>query len=353
MTNGMRVLACVMALCALGCGDDGTEGGSGGPDGGGAAGTSGGGGSNDDPVAQNVAADEGGTVETESGSASADIPAGALAEDTEITITVLDADDQPDADRIIAAVYDFGPDGTTFAEPVTLRIELDAGAVTDGMQPVMAWLDGDSWQPLADSVVQGNVVTASTDHFTPFTIILTAAGQSAGSCDELDFEPCGGDLVGSWEFSLGCGELPPDFLGTDGPLADCQGVTAELELDFSGSITFDEDGTYETDQMSQFDVVLSVPKSCLMNQPCSALGDDPPAIDVGDACEVVQSEMSTNVEEGDYEVTGNSFTTMSLDPTTQELDVSQPVEYCVTGDVLVAKVIGSDADTLIFQATRQ
>jgi hypothetical protein len=149
------------------------------------------------------------------------------------------------------------------------------------------------------------------------------------------------------------GRRTVDFLGADDPLSDCDGFTAELELDFSGSITFGEDGSYSTEQRTQFDIVLSVPKSCLMDQPCSALSDDPPATDAGDACEVVQSEMSTNAEQGDYVVSGDSFTTEYIDMDTQQLESSEPVEYCVTGDVLVAKVIGSDGDTLIFQATRQ
>lgn len=350
MAKCWLVLSCALALGAAGCGDSGGEAG----DLGGGA-DAGGGGASEAPVEETITADEGGRVQTEGGGAEVEIPAGALAEDTEITIDVVPAKGQPDADRIIAPVYDFGPDGATFETPVTLRIELDQSKVPDGMKPVMAWLDEDKgeWQPLADSAVEGGAVTASTDHFTLFTIIVTSAGQTAGSCDDIAFEPCGGDIVGSWAFTLGCGDLPADFLGPDSPFAMCDGFSAALAIDLEGTITFEEGGSYSMDQTVDVSVVMSVPKTCLMNMPCDALGDDPPAVDKGETCELTQASTQANMESGSFEVAGDTFTTTHVDSETMEETTSDPVEYCVSGDTLLARAPDDMGGQIIFQATRQ
>src|SRR5687767_2532737 len=99
------------SLLAFGCGDDSAGDDAHDHDGGTGA-TPG------DEVSETIDAAEGGEVRATG--AGVDIPAGALSEDVEITIMVLDKEDLPDSDNIASAVYDFGPDGTTFDEPVTL-----------------------------------------------------------------------------------------------------------------------------------------------------------------------------------------------------------------------------------------
>jgi hypothetical protein len=334
----------IVSLCAAGCGDDadGDEG-----EGRGDAGAS-------EPVAETIEASEGGDVSTTG--ALVDIPADALDEDTEITIEAVDKEALPDAEMIASEVFDFGPDGTTFDEPVTIAIEFDADDAPEGMTPVLAWLDTerDAWVPLAGSEVDGDTVTAETDHFTAFAVIWTVTGQFGGQCGDVGPTDCGGDLVGTWDFTLSCLTLPDDFLSGDGgedPFAECGGATFNAVVDLTGSITFEEDGTYAVSTMQDIDITISVPKECFMGQPCTSLGDDEnPATDKGDACEVMMSSTESSDDTGTYEIEGNTLITTGDDDGV----ASEPDEYCVQGDTLtVRKVDPENGTSNVLQATRR
>src|SRR5262245_40659506 len=133
-----------------------------------------------EPAEKKISADDGGKVKVTGAEVS--IPGGALAEDTKITIEELERDGLPDLENVASKVFDFGPDGTTFEQPVTLTIDFDAARTPKKMRAVMAFLDGDAWQPLPDSEVDGNSVVATTTHFTAFAIVFVPADQVAESC---------------------------------------------------------------------------------------------------------------------------------------------------------------------------
>jgi hypothetical protein len=310
----------------------------------------------DEEVSETIEASEGGEVETSG--AAVDIPADALGEDVEITIAVIDKDNLPDSENIASEVYDFGPDGTTFDEPVTLTIEFDASETPDGMRAVMAWLDteNDEWQPLADSEVSGDVVTATTDHFTPFAIIFTAEGQTAGSCEDLGETDCGGDITGTWEFSLGCVTLPPDFLTDaetgESPFGDCPDLVVSAVLDLSGTATFEEDGSFELNTAQSSEITITVPESCLpMGATCADVGNDENMVeDLGDSCEVKMTQPEeTNMETGTYEIEGNTLITTD----DVEMVADEPAEYCVSGNTLRSRNVSEDGAVIVFEATRQ
>jgi hypothetical protein len=333
------------------CGDD-DAGDSGGSHDGGAAGHNGGQ-QPSEPAAEPIDAAEGGEVE--SGGAAVAIPAGALAEDTEVTIDVItDTADLPDADNIASPVYDFGPDGTVFDSPVTLTIDFD-GDVPDGMTAKLAWLDteNDEWVVLPDSEVSGNTVTATTDHFTPFAVIFTSAGQVAGSCGEIGATDCGGDLVGTWNFSLGCITLPDDFLvdpdtGED-PFAQCGGASLNAVVDMSGTIAFNEDGTYALNNMIDADITISIPKECIGGDMADCAGlenEDNMVEDAGDTCDVLETHTEMNDQAGTYEISGNTVTT------THDGEEGRPTDYCVQGDTLTVHIVDEDGTETVFQATR-
>lgn len=71
----------------------------------------------------------GGTVTTADGAVTLDIPAGALGQDTTITITP-SAASAPDL--LPGTLYAFGPDGTVFAEPATLTLHYDTATLPAG-----------------------------------------------------------------------------------------------------------------------------------------------------------------------------------------------------------------------------
>ena len=109
------------------------------------------------------------------------IPVG-KAETTEaiaISITAMEAPPPPPVDaHIIGRVYDLGPDGLTFSQPVTITLTYDKSQIPPGISEeslVIASRDAVSrqWIPLEVSVVnyRTNTITGLTSHFTPFTVI--------------------------------------------------------------------------------------------------------------------------------------------------------------------------------------
>ncbi|HNT26740.1 MAG TPA: hypothetical protein PKH10_01050, partial [bacterium] len=89
-----------------------------------------------------VTAATGGTVSTTDGSASVEIPAGALAQDTEITITEKKKDDYPEEEKLASSVWHFGPDGLTFSKPITMSIKLDRNKVEDEVGVIAVHREG-------------------------------------------------------------------------------------------------------------------------------------------------------------------------------------------------------------------
>jgi hypothetical protein len=344
----MCVLALASALGACGddIGDDGADGGDG-----------------DEvpmPIAEMISADDGGEIQTQG--AAINIPPGALSEDTEITVEVIPASDVPESDSIASLVYDFGPDGTTFSEPVELTIALNT-EVPEGMEVQMAWLDEESetWMPLADSRLEGDEVIATTDHFTMFAIVLSVTGgQTAGSCEDFaDFEACGGDVAGTWEFAVACADLTlASIFGADNEITMCEGVTLAANIDISGSVTFEADGAYESEITRAFAIDIGLPLSCLpAGAMCAQLDNMEPGTEISEAAGVCQLSMdpapTTEAEVGTYELDGN---TLIMTMTGADPDAGD--EYCVEGNTITVRNVDVDVDTgeetiVFLQATRQ
>jgi hypothetical protein len=109
-----------------------------------------------------VPAATGGTV-TLSGGAAVQIPAGALATDT--TVTVQQLATAPTG--AVGAAYDLGPSGTTFSQPVTVTIPVPAGTpgATVWTKPA-----GASTFTSLPTTVSGGVASAQTSHFSVFVV---------------------------------------------------------------------------------------------------------------------------------------------------------------------------------------
>ena len=78
----------------------------------------------EEQVSKEIKADDGGTVESSDGKTSVDIPAGALDEDTTITMTIYSAEGYSDTEgrKVISKVVDFEPNGTIFKKPVIIKM---------------------------------------------------------------------------------------------------------------------------------------------------------------------------------------------------------------------------------------
>jgi uncharacterized delta-60 repeat protein len=120
-----------------------------------------------------VIAAKGGTVAA--GGATLVIPAGALDQDTTITVTISSPRASlPDGETIRGSIFDFGPDGTTFNTPATLTLPA-AGTPAANESAIISFLDpaADRWVDLR-SAGTGTAVSAAVSHFTEYAQRLVA-----------------------------------------------------------------------------------------------------------------------------------------------------------------------------------
>lgn len=318
----MRIQRCVAAvalLIGLGCGNE---------SGGGADGSS----EVGQTFSQEVVAAQGGAVSTDSGSASVAIPGDALVADTEITITVAQRTGEAQTD-----VYDMGPDGLFFLEPVTIsiRYDVDPGA---GRAAVLAVREGGSWVQVPASHTAGGLVIGEVTHFSEFTVIVVGESvvvQSACEDYATGYSACGGSLTGSWEYRDICFE--DVFIDTESEVsAICAEAVGAVELIAEGTIEIDDSTmTYGNETMT-LRVTGLVPLACLEDTACSdvpseALTDDWSCSVVGGACQCRFEDI--------WELPTNPVPyTLTDSGTGLEFDHGDWVErmtFCVQGDDLV------------------
>jgi hypothetical protein len=320
-----------------------------------------------------VTAAEGGKLEA--GAATLNVPAGAVDGDLTVTVAVEAKKGKPDEKNILVDIYDFGPDNTQFNKPVELSFDM-AGvkANMDEGTVQVAWLDGDKWQTLPTTVKDGKA-TAETTHFTPFTIIFVLKDdgtivQDGGECSG-DFDACGGDISGTWNFSGACASFPNpyDTADPENPFAMCKDKPSfAFTLDLSGTVTFGADGSFEVHQTTTSSADAKVPASCLASVGGAMYTPDMVCTDLlkgtlessGD-CSLLAAEpqVEQNDETGTYTTEGSTLTvTTNGDGADAGADEPDMNEYCVQGDTLTVRFTETDAETgttteIRYTATRQ
>lgn len=116
-----------------------------------------------------IVASEGGFVELNG--FRVDIPAGALSQNTTVTIDL--PTDNVLGKRVIA---EFGPHGTQFNTPVTLRFPLTGVLLLGNPIEVARWENG-GWTSLGGSVnLLGTVLSGTTPHFSTYGGKIVLAG---------------------------------------------------------------------------------------------------------------------------------------------------------------------------------
>ena len=114
----------------------------------------------------------GGTVTSSDGGAALTFPAGALASSVNITTAAMT--DAPASPGLISALaYNFGPSGTQFAQPVTIKMTYQPAQVPVGISPIFLRLfvrNGSVWDSVPGSSVDtiAHTVTGTTTHFSGF-----------------------------------------------------------------------------------------------------------------------------------------------------------------------------------------
>ncbi len=300
------------------------------------------GGHEGETASADITALEGGTLSTPSGAASIDIPAGALAEDTTITITSLGVDDQPDAENLGSDVYEFGPDGTEFLAPVTISLVLDVD-VPEKMQAVLAVLDGEEWTTVEGSALDGNTVAGQVTHFSKYSIHFvgddTVLESEDEVCKDLNFTACGGDVVGSWKILSMCTSRT---IAGENPFADkpaCADDIFEFNVDWIGEITFNEDGTYENTMGMSYWTHLELTDECLGEIVNGA------TTDYTMVCQKMFSDEDNEESLCTYE---SGLCKCDTKPETRNIDDSQNGTYTIEGNNMILDDGDDEVETLPF-----
>ncbi len=271
-------------------------------------------------VSVDVSAADGGEVSSGDGEATLSIPAGALPEDTTITVATIDPAGLPDLSSIASPVWDFGPDGLQFLSPASLAIGVGAAAPS-GKVHVISWYDESTstWMDLP-STTSGTVVTANVDHFTIYAVRVKDAPPDVDVCEVT--APCGGDPVGSWTLLGMC------FVSDTPPMEDCTSSTLDMVLDASGGWTFERDNTYSYDVTLAAEITMTIPSECIPPLPgfqcslldgdgltctgdrqtgCTCVGITPAANEVGSGQWVMDGDELVTTEDGSGDVSRSSI----------------------------------------------
>ena len=218
-----------------------------------------------------ISAATGGNVALASGSATLDIPAGALDKDLTLKINTLSTAGAPETARLGSYIFDLGPDGTTFTKPVTLKLKA-AVATPKGKEVAIAWLNGTTWTKLEGSTLANGFVSATTTHFSKYVIYFldgaTIIENDDKVCKELNFAACGGDPTGSWQVVSYCIETRVKTDSESGMFSDvaaCKNgnTFATMSYEWSGAITFDAAKTFSADFTTTLGASINMKKACL------------------------------------------------------------------------------------------
>ncbi len=293
-----------------------------------------------------ITAATGGAVTLDDG-AGVNVPAGALAADTTLTIESTEPAGLPDAAGLRGLLYDFGPNGTTFLMPVALTLP-KPGAPAAGETIVLSWLDetSNTWVDLP-TTVSGDTVTAPVDHFTRF-IVRFRPGALPGECE---FTACGGDAVGTWTLDSACVDID------DNPFAEqCPTATFTIELTgATGSLEIGGDASYTVDFHFTGALSYTLPAACGVPANCADMSDAENGTTCavaagGDGCTCTQPITDDNQvpETGTYTTDGNTITTTS----SEAGSTPSVAEYCVDGNVLKVRFSSGSGQSQIVTLTK-
>ncbi|HWP08110.1 MAG TPA: hypothetical protein VNN72_20345 [Polyangiaceae bacterium] len=283
------------------------------------------------------------------GKATLSIPGGALAEDTTVTVeSSKPSSSLPDASSLAGLVYDLGPTGTEFSEPVALTLPLPA-APGAGKEAVIAYLNEDTnaWEDLTTTVGKDGA-SADISHFSRYVIrIRNTNVEQPGGEVECSFTACGGDPTGTWQIATAC--LSGDT-GSDDPFGGkCDAGTVDVDVAADGTLVI-EDGRYTWDLTVQGNVTFNIPASCVdplgggQATSCDDFAGDSGettctgSLDKGCAC-TQMGDQDTQTSTGTLEIKGNQFI-----GTEDGEEPGEPSDYCVKGNSLKIMIHESDDD---------
>lgn len=286
-------------------------------------------------VTKRISAAEGGTISDASGTVTLTIPAGALAQDTDISL----AKGAAEAGSA-SSVYEFGPTGTQFSKPAVLTVKLD-GAVPEGKTAQLAVLEGGAWKALEANAFADGTATGNVAHFSKFAIIFVDGKVVASACaDEVaSWAACGGDPTGTWKYSKLCATT--EIGSGENPLAQaCPDSKFEIDVTIDGTITFDGTNATNSAHTTTSKTTFIIPTSCyaaLGNTTCDGLKQAFEADSCSEAngactCSKSQSENEDADPPQPYTIEGTKIT----------VGDGKPSAFCVNGSTLSVEALDDE-----------
>jgi len=151
-------------------------------------------------MAGRVIGSSGGIVTTPDAGVSLSVPSGALS--TAVAISVKPASEAatPAPRAIAGTTYEFGPAGTTFAQPAALTLKYDASRIPADVNPRdlrIAVLTPSGWEILRDNTSVDSAaatVRANVRHFSTLTVVIDPCVASPANFPESGSAPLSGTI---------------------------------------------------------------------------------------------------------------------------------------------------------------
>jgi len=182
-----------------------------------------------------------------------------------------------------------------------------------------------------------------------------AGGTDGGSPACSAASPCGGDIVGTWTVTESCLSASEDLSSV------CAGVSADIQFTFSGTTTYNADGTYTSATSGGGLTTYHYQTACVPGgDTCDQLGQVLMAIgmyssascatDAAGVCNCAEVTASTSsTETGTYATSGSSLTLTHAGATST-------APYCVQGNTLFEFNVPGDGGVTVtgsIELTRQ
>lgn len=148
---------------------------------------------------------------------------------------------------------------------------------------------------------------------------------------------CGGDPTGTWEIAGICAEGDLSDIQED-----CPGATGDIvSASYTGTVTYNADGTGQQRGHVRSVTRLSIPGSCLMGLPCSALEDVFNDDEDGDLVATCSGSGTCRCNlTADGDVMDDFTWEVSGDQLIQDGDTEDPNTFCVQGGAMILRSMG-------------
>lgn len=154
-------------------------------------------------------------------------------------------------------------------------------------------------------------------------------GGAGAGC--VTVSPCGGNIVGTWKVTQSCLTATQDLTSV------CTGATVNIEYMFSGTVTYNADGTYSQAIEGRGTYHEHFPSGCTpFGYTCDQLGRVAVDSGISDSCSIdavggcncdAVNPLTSTAASGTYAISGSTLTS-----THDGMTSSGP--YCVQGGVL-------------------